>query len=101
MKEIECDVCLGHEEVPFGKGELGVTGGETGAEVVLPQVWLNCAFDSIASVDMWWDALESDAVLLEGLLLEFVEALVVKNVEFWGSIAVRLELVMKTRPGGG
>ena len=51
MKKIERDVCLGHEEVPFGgKGELGVTGGETGAEVVLPG--LNCAFGSIASVDM-------------------------------------------------
>ena len=82
MKKIERDVCLGHEEVPFGgKGELGVTGGETGAEVVLPG--LNCAFGSIASVDMWWDALESDAVLLEGLL-EFVGALKVKDVEFWG-----------------
>jgi len=77
---------LGHEEAPFGKGELGVTGGETGAEVVLPG--LNCAFGSIASVDMWWDALESDAVLLE-CLLEFVRALVVKDVEFWG-ISVRL-----------
>ena len=49
--------------------------------MVLPD--LNCAFGSIASVDMWWDALESDALLLEGLL-EFIGALVVKNVEFWG-----------------
>ena len=78
---------MGHEEAPFGKGELGVTGGETGAEVVLPG--LNCAFGSIASVDMWWDALEGDVVLFEGLL-EFVGALlIVKDVEFWG-ISVRL-----------
>jgi hypothetical protein len=75
---------LGHEEVPFGKEKLRVTGGETGAAVVLPG--LNCAFGSIALVDMWWDALESDVVLLEGLL-EFVGAFVVKDVEFW-SISV-------------
>jgi hypothetical protein len=68
-KEIERDVCLGHEEVPFGKWELGVTGGETGAEMVL--LGLNCAFGSIALVNMWWDALENDTVLFESLL-EFV-----------------------------
>ena len=77
---------MGHEEVPFGKGELGVTGGETGAEVVLPG--LDYAFSSISSVDMWWDALESDAALLE-CLLEFVRALIVKDMDFWG-ISVRL-----------
>jgi hypothetical protein len=32
---------------------------------------------------MWWDALESDSVLLEDLL-EFVGALVVRDLEFWG-----------------
>jgi hypothetical protein len=26
-KEIQCDVGLGHEEIPFGERELGVTGG--------------------------------------------------------------------------
>ena len=57
---------MGHEEVPFGKWELGVAGGEAGAEMVLPG--LDCAFGSIASVDMWWDALESDTVLFESLL---------------------------------
>jgi hypothetical protein len=85
--EIECDVGLGHEEVPFGKGELWITGGETGAEVVLPG--LDCSFGGISSVDMWWDALEGDVVLFEGLL-EFVGALlIVKDVEFWGK-SVRL-----------
>ena len=88
---------MGHEQVSFGKGKLGVTGGETGAEVVLPG--LDCAFGSIVSVDMWWDALESDAVLLE-CQLEFVGALIVKDVEFWG-ISVRLKPVVETRPGGG
>ena len=45
---------------------------------------LDCSFGSIASVDMWWDALEGDAVLFEGLL-EFVGALIVKkDAEFWG-----------------
>ena len=53
----------------FGKRELGVAGGEAGAEMVLPG--LDCAFGSIALVDMWWDALESDTVLFESLL-EFV-----------------------------
>ena len=69
MKEIERDVCLRYEEVPFGKRGLGVAGGESGAEMVLPG--LDCAFGSIASVDMWWDALESDTVLFKSLL-EFV-----------------------------
>ena len=58
-----------HEEVPFSKWELGVTSGETGAEMVLPG--LNGAFSSIASVDMWWDTLESNTVLFESLL-EFI-----------------------------
>ena len=58
-----------HEEVPFSKWELGVTSGETGAEMVLPG--LNCSFGSIALVNMWRDTLESDTVLFESLF-EFV-----------------------------
>ena len=50
-------------------------------------------------MDVWWDALEGDAVLLEGSL-EFVGALIVEDVEFWG-ISVGLELFMETGPGGG
>ena len=50
-------------------------------------------------MDMRRDALEGDAVLLEGSL-EFVGALIVEDVEFWG-ISVGLELLMETGPGGG
>ena len=48
---------------------------------------------------VWRDALEVDVVLFEGSL-EFVRALIVEDVEFWG-ISVGLELFMETGPGGG
>ena len=50
-------------------------------------------------MDIWWDALEGDAVLFEGFL-EFVGALIVNDVEF-GGIFVRLELVVEACPGAG
>ena len=80
---------MGHEEVPFGKGELGVTGGEIGAEVVLPG--LDGSFGCVASVAMRWESLEGNAIFLESLF-EFVGAFSVEDVEF-GGISVQMELV--------
>ena len=82
---------MGHEEVPFGKGELGVTGGETGAEVVLPG--LGGTFGCIVLVAMRWYSLEGNVVFLESLL-EFIGAFIVENVEF-GGISVRLECMQR------
>jgi hypothetical protein len=79
-QEIECNVSLGHQEIPFSQGELGITGGETWAQMVLP--CLNCSFGGVSSVHVWRDALEVDVVLFEGSL-EFVGALIVEDVEFW------------------
>jgi hypothetical protein len=43
--------------------ELGVAGGEIGAEVILPS--LDGSFGCIASVAMWWDSLEGYVIFLE------------------------------------
>ena len=65
--------------------------------MVLPR--LDCSFGGVSSVHVWWDALEVDVVLFEGSL-EFVRALIVEDVEFWG-VPVGLELFVETGPGGG
>ena len=76
---------MGHEEVLFGKGELGVTSGETGAEVALLD--LDGSFGCVALVAMRWDSLEGKAIFPESLF-EFVGAFIVKDVDF-GGISVR------------
>ena len=49
--------------------------------MVLPR--LDCSFGDISSLDVWRNALEIDLVLFEGSL-DFVGALIVEDVEFWG-----------------
>jgi hypothetical protein len=57
MQEIEHNVGgLRHEEIPFSEGELGVTCGEAGTEMILPS--LDCRFSGVAAVAMRWDTLE-------------------------------------------
>ena len=84
-----------HEKIPFGEGELGVTGGKTGAEVVFPS--LDGAFCCIATVAMGGHALEIDVVFLEGLF-ELVGTFVVEDVEARG-VAVGLEACVQCGPG--
>ena len=96
-QEIESDVSLRHEEIPFGEWEFGIAGGETRAEMIFP--CLNGAFGGVSTVAVRRDALEIDVVLFEGFL-EFIGALVVKDVKF-GCEAVVLQFFVKLGPGGG
>ena len=49
---------------------------------------LDGAFGGVASVYMWWHALEGDVVFLERFF-EIVGAFVIEDVELWG-VAVHL-----------
>ena len=76
--------------------ELGVAGGEIGAEVILPS--LEGSFGCVASVAMWWYSLEGDMIFLI-CFFEFIGAFIVEDVEF-GCICIRLQLgVQETCPG--
>jgi hypothetical protein len=96
-KEIECDVGLWHQEVPFRDGKFGVACGETGTEMVLPS--LDCSFGGVTLVAVRQDELETNVIFFERLF-EFLRAFVVKNVEFRG-IAMHLELGVEAGPGVG
>jgi hypothetical protein len=86
-EEIESDVGLGHEQIPFGEWEFGITGGEARAEKVFPS--LDCALSGVATVAVRRHSLEIDLIFLEGLF-EFIGAFIVEDVEI-GSVAVGLE----------
>ncbi len=95
-KEVQRDVSLWHEQIPFGEREFGVAKSETRTEMVLPG--LDSTFGRVAAMAVWRNALEVNVVLLEGLL-ELVRALVVKNVERRG-VAVGLKAGVQSCPGG-
>ena len=52
--------------VPFGYGEVGITGGEACTEVVFPS--LDCSFCGVAMVGVGWHELVVIDVLFEGVL---------------------------------
>jgi hypothetical protein len=82
---IEGDVALRQKVVPFGEGKRGVAGGKTGDKMVFPGLYR--AFSGVSAMAVGWYALETDAVLEEGLF-EVVGAFIVEDVER-GSVAVR------------
>ncbi len=65
-KEVQRDVSLWHEQIPFGEREFGVAKSETRTEMVLPG--LDSTFGRVAAMAVWRNALEVNVVLLEGLL---------------------------------
>ena len=96
-EQIESEDCLGDETFPLLGWEVGVTRGQSSAEVILEGV--NCTFGGVAAMGIWGDKLEFDIVFAEGALHSSGE-FVVKDVES-GSCAVLLEMFVARYPGVG
>ena len=51
-EEVECQVGLWYQAVPFGHGEVGVDGRQSRFKMVLPR--LDCAFGEVAAMGVRW-----------------------------------------------
>ena len=93
-EEVQCDVCLRHQQVPFAQRELGVAGCEAGAGMVFP--CLDGSFGRVAAMDVGRHSLEINVVFVERFF-EFVRAFVVEDEQLW-CVAVGLQLGEKLGP---
>ncbi len=96
-EEIECDVALQEEAVPFFDREGGVQAGDAGEEMVLPG--LDGSFSGIAAMDVGWHEFELDLVFAEGFA-EIFGAFIVQDVEAWG-VSIVSEFEEQLSPGLG
>ena len=62
-QEVESDVGVRHEKIPFGEWEFWVAGGQARAEVIFPV--LDSSFSGVAAVAVRRNALEIDVVFFE------------------------------------
>ena len=91
---VEGKVALWNEPVPFGEGKRRVDSGETSDEVVFPS--LDGSFCGVATVAVWWYALEIDVVFFEGGLY-ICRTLVIHYMKL-GSVAVGVEEFVRVEP---
>jgi hypothetical protein len=96
-EEIEGDVGLWHQEIPFGDREFGVTSGEARAKMIFPG--LDSALGGVAAMDVRWYELEVDVVFFESSFY-FIGAFVIEDVER-RSIAIGLQAVVEAGPSSG
>lgn len=96
-EEIQSDVSLGHQEIPFGDGEFGIASGEARTKVVFPS--LDRSFGGVAAMAVGRDQLEVDVVFFK-CFFEVIGAFIVKDVEIW-SVAIGLQTGVQAGPGFG
>ena len=96
-EQIESENFLGDETVPFLGWEVGVTRGQSSAEVIIEGA--NCTFGSVAEMSIWGDKLEVDIVFTESAL-HSAGSFIVKDVES-GSCSVLLYMFVACYPGVG
>ena len=76
-EQIKSEDCLWDDTVPFLGWEVGVTRGQSSAEVILEGA--NCTFGVVVAMGIWGDKLEVDIVFAEGAL-HSAGSFVVKDV---------------------
>ena len=96
-EKIESEDFLWDETVPFLGWEVGVTRGQSRAEVILEGA--NCTFGGVAEMGIRGGELEVDIVFAEGAL-HSAGTFVVKDVES-GSCAMLLEMFVAHCSGVG
>ena len=96
-EQIKSEDCLWDDTVPFLGWEVGVTRGQSSAEVIIEGA--NCTFGGVAAMRIWGDKLEVDIVFAEGAL-HSAGAFVVKDVDS-GRCDVLLEMFVARYPGVG